>query len=191
MRWATVMLALVVVLVAAPAWADFKAGVEAYERGDYATALTEIRPLAQQGLAEAQFNLGVMHSKGQGVPQDDAEAVRWYRRAAEQGYARAQFNLGFMYRKGRGVPQDDAEVVRWFRRAAEQADAKAQFNLGVMYSEGRGVLRDYVQAHKWISLAAAQGDESYRKTTDILAGRMTPTQIDLAQWLAREWKPKQ
>ncbi len=64
MRWATVMLALVVVLVAAPAWADFKAGVEAYDRGDYATALTEFRPLAQQGHAGAQFNLGQMYRKG-------------------------------------------------------------------------------------------------------------------------------
>ncbi len=96
-----------------------------------------------------------------------------------------------MYRKGQGVPQDDAEAVRWYRRAAEQGYARAQFNLGFMYSEGQGVLRDYVQAHKWISLAAAQGDESYRKTTDILAGRMTSAQLDLAQWLAREWKPKQ
>ena len=64
MRWATVMVALVVVLVAAPAWADFKAGMEAYERGDYATALTEFRPLAQQGHAGAQFNLGQMYRKG-------------------------------------------------------------------------------------------------------------------------------
>ncbi len=63
-RWATVMLALVVVLVAAPAWADLKAGVEAYQRGDYATALTEFRPLAQQGNAGAQFNLGQMYRKG-------------------------------------------------------------------------------------------------------------------------------
>ncbi len=63
-RWATVMLALVVVLVAAPAWADYKAGLEAYDRGDYATALTEFRPLAQQGHAGAQFNLGQMYRKG-------------------------------------------------------------------------------------------------------------------------------
>jgi len=64
MRWATVMLALVVVLVAAPAWADFEAGVLAYIQGDYATALTEFRPLAQQGHAGAQFNLGQMYRKG-------------------------------------------------------------------------------------------------------------------------------
>ncbi len=132
MRWATVVLALVVVLAAAPAGADFKAGAEAYQRGDYATALTEFRPLAQQGNAEAQNNLGFMYSNGRGVPQDYGEAARWYRRAAAQGNAGAQFNLGVMYLKGRGVPQDDAEAVRWYRRAAEQGDADEQSYLGVM-----------------------------------------------------------
>ena len=78
------------VSVAAPASADFDEGFAAYDRGDYATALREWKPLAEHGLAEAQHNLGVMYSKGQGVPQDDAEAVKWYRLAAEQGYARAQ-----------------------------------------------------------------------------------------------------
>ncbi len=63
-RWETVMLALVVVLMAAPAWADFKAGVEAYERGDYETALTEFRPLAQQGVASVQFGLGFIYHQG-------------------------------------------------------------------------------------------------------------------------------
>ncbi len=89
MRGTTVLLALVVVLVAAPAWADFEAGMEAYDRGDYATALKEWRPLAEQGDANAQFNLGSMYEYGEGVPQDDKEAARWFRLAAEQGYAKA------------------------------------------------------------------------------------------------------
>ena len=59
-------------------------------------------------MRSAQFNLGLMYDKGEGVPQDDAEAVRWYRLAAEQGHAEAQANLGWMYDAGRGVPQDDA-----------------------------------------------------------------------------------
>ncbi len=64
MRWARLVLAAVMVLAASQAWADLKAGVEAYERGDYATALTEFRPLAQQGHVLAQFNLGQMYRKG-------------------------------------------------------------------------------------------------------------------------------
>ena len=54
------------------------------------------------------------------MPEDDAEAVRWYQMAAEQGYARAQYNLGVMYADGEGVPEDDAEAVRWYQMAAEQ-----------------------------------------------------------------------
>ena len=64
-----------------------------------------------------------MYNNRRGVPQDDAEAVKWYRLAAEQGYAEAQSNLGVMYNNGRGVPQDDAEAVKWYRLAAEQGYA--------------------------------------------------------------------
>ncbi len=160
MRTATMLLALVVVLVAAPAWAGFKAGEktkagkEAIDRGDYATALKEWRPLAEQGEARAQTNLGVMYRLGEGVPQDDTEAVRWYRRAAEQGHTKAQFKLGAMYFMGRGVPQDD------------------------------------VQAHMWLNLSAAPGNELARKIRDNLAEKMPPAQLAEAQRLAREWTPK-
>ena len=80
-----------------------------------------------------------MYGKGQGVPQDYAEAVRWFRRAAEQEHPDAQYYLGLMYDKGRGVPQDYAEAVRWYRRAAEQEHPGAQNNLSLMYDKGRGV----------------------------------------------------
>ena len=70
--------------------ADFQRGLTAHKSGDYAIALREWKPLAKQGDAAAQFNLGVMYEKGQGVPQDDKTAVKWYRLAAEQGFARAQ-----------------------------------------------------------------------------------------------------
>ena len=64
--------------------------VAAYKRGDYATAVRLFRPLAEQGLAQAQNNLGAMYASGHGMPRDDAEAVTWYRKAADQGYALAQ-----------------------------------------------------------------------------------------------------
>ena len=96
------------------------AGVAAYKRGAYATALREWRPLAEQGDAKAQHNLGVMYRKGRGVPQDDAEAVKWYSKAAEQGDAFAQFNLAFMYKNGQGVPQDYAQAHMWYNLAASR-----------------------------------------------------------------------
>ncbi len=179
----------------APAWAGFDEGVVAYKRGDYATAIREWRPLAKQGVADAQYNLGVMYRKGRGVPQDDAEAVKWYRKAAEQGHAVAQVSLGVMYGEGRGVTQDYAEALQWWRKAAEQGVAGAQNNLGVMYSYGRGVPQDYVQAHMWLNLAASRRppgedrDQSV-KYRDIVAEKMTPAQISKAEKLAREWKPK-
>jgi uncharacterized protein len=129
----------------------------AYARGDYATAYRLLKPLAEQGNARAQYNLGFMHEKGQGVPKDDTEAVKWFRKAAEQGNAYAQVNLGFMYSKGQGVPKDDTEAVKWFRKAAEQGIPKAQFNLGIMYEKGQGVPQDYAEAVKWHRRAAAQG----------------------------------
>ncbi len=175
--------------------ADFNAGVAAYKRGAYATALREWRPLAEQGNAKAQYNLGLMYRKGQGVPQDDAWAVGWWRKAAEQGNAGAQNNLGVMYSNGHGVPQDDAEAVGWWRKAAEQGHATAQYKLGFMYRNGQGVSQDYVLAHLWLNLAASRfppGEDRDRAVEgrDIVEKMMTPAQISEAEKLAREWKTK-
>jgi len=73
--------------------------------------------------AEAQFNLAVKYATGDGVPKNDAEAVKWYRKAAEQGEVTAQSNLGAMYHNGDGVPKNDAEAAKWYRKAALQLDA--------------------------------------------------------------------
>ena len=162
----------------------------AANRGDYATAFRLWRSLADQGDADAQSNLGVMFERGQGVPQNNAEAVKWYRLAADQGLAQAQFNLGVMYDDGRGVPQDDVQAVQWYRLAADQGHARAQLNLGVMFGTGQGVKQDHVQAHKWFSLAGTGGMEDGWKGRDILAKQMTPAQIVEAQRLARAWQPK-
>jgi hypothetical protein len=82
--------------------------------------LEQTRALAEQGNALAQWRLGVMYDNGEGVPEDDAEAVRWYRLAAEQGLVPAQFNLGVKYANGRGVPQDYVLAYMWWNLAAAQ-----------------------------------------------------------------------
>ena len=87
--------------LAAPAWAGLAEGVMATFRGDYATALREFRPLAEEGDAIAQHSLGVLYEHGRGVPQDHAQAVKWYRKAAVQGNAGAQSSLALMYSKAR------------------------------------------------------------------------------------------
>lgn len=112
-------------LAPAPAATGFEAGLDAYKRGDFATALAAWQPLAEQGLAEAQERLAVMHERGEGVSQDLHAAVLWFRRAAEQGYAPAQFSLGVMRLKGKGVPQDYVLAHMWFDLAAAQGDFAA------------------------------------------------------------------
>ena len=112
-----------------------------------------LRKRAEQGDADAQLALGFMYFDGQSVPQDKAEAVKWFRKAAEQGNAVAQSNMGFAHSSGEGVPQDEAEAAQWFRKAAEQGETYAQSNLGAMYARGEGVPQDYTEALKWASKA--------------------------------------
>ena len=104
---------------------DFQAGVDAYDRGDYATALKEWRPLADQGNASAQNSLGQMYEKGQGVAQDYQVAVWWYQKAVEQGHASAQNNLGHMYAAGQGVPKDYVLAHMWLSLAAAKGMKEA------------------------------------------------------------------
>jgi len=110
------------------AWADFKDGIAAVERGDYATALKEFRALAEQGHASAQYNLGAMYENGHGVPQDYKTALKWYKLAAEQGYALAQINLGLMYALGQGTLQDYTRTHMWWNIAASRGDGDARKN---------------------------------------------------------------
>ena len=165
--------------------ADFNKGLTAAQSGDFATALKEWKPLAEEGNAVAQNNLGLMYHNGWGVPQDYKEAVYWYRLAVEQGYAIAQYNLGLMYEKGKGVPQDDKEAVRLYRLAAEQGYADAQGNLGVMYVFGKGVTKDFVYAHMWGNIALMNGNERGELVRGHVAEKMTSSQIEEAQRLAR------
>jgi len=209
---------------------DFQAGMEAYQKGDYETALKLWRPIAESGHPSAQTNLGVMYYQGLGTEQDYAQAVKWYQMAALQGYADAEFNLAVAYADGRGLEKDYREALRWYRLAAEQGYAPAAFNLGDLYYHGRGVGVDYDQAARWYRQAADQGHlgaifmlgsmhvagqgvprdlvqaymwftlaslpnnaasrQSALRNRDLIARQMTPDQIDEAEQLAKDWKPK-
>ena len=165
------------------------------QKGDYATEMQILRPLAEQGNALAQLGLGLMYANGQGVPQDYAQAVVWYRKAAEQGDADAQTIIALMYINGHGVSQDYAQALIWYRKAADQGNGSAQLGLGLMYANGHGVPQDYVRARMWFDIAAAAAgasDVSVRtavKWRDLVATRMTPALIDEGLRLAREWQP--
>ena len=165
---------------------DYNKGYKAYQTGDYAKALKEWKPMAEQGNADAQYNLGVMLERGDGVLKDVTEAVKWYRLSAEKGYASAQYNLGVMYKRGDGVLKDFSEALKWYRLSAEQGNASAQRNLGVMYEFGNGVLQDNLTAHMWYNIASANGYKKAGEWRDGLEESMTPAAIEKATAMARE-----
>ena len=166
-------------------FADWEAGVDAYQAGDYATALKEFKLLAEQGDADAQFNLGVMYEDGQGVTQDYKKALKWYRLAAEQGDATAGHQLGVMHHYGWGVKTNYKEALRFYRLAAPQV-VQSQYSLGAMYYQGQGVNQDIVIAYMWFYVAAKNGNPRTKGNVNVLAKEMKPKQITKAQKLARE-----
>ncbi|MES1981462.1 MAG: tetratricopeptide repeat protein [Pseudomonadota bacterium] len=106
----------------------YQQGIDAYAKSNYAVALEKFKPLAERGIAQAQFNLGVMYRQGQGVPQDDKTAVMWWTKAAEQGHVEAQDNLGLRYGRGQGVAQDWVQAYKWFSLAAAAGNETAKGN---------------------------------------------------------------
>jgi Sel1 repeat/Calcineurin-like phosphoesterase len=179
-----------------PAAGDFQAGLRAYQQGDYATALKEWRPAAEQGDDAAQFNLGVLYANGQGVRANPAEARKWFARAAQhgmeaaaQGMARAEFQLGVMYDLGQGARQDYAQAIKWYRQAAEQGDARAMTNLGILYYNQQGVRRDLVQAYAWFQRAAKAGDPRAGELLRFTADNMRPKEVRKAEEVASNWQP--
>ena len=147
------LLFIFTLLISLPTWATLNDGVQAYQAGDFKTAHKEWLPLANQGDASAQYNLGQMYSHGNGVLKDYKQAVAWFKKAANQGLADAQYNLGVMYENGYGVLKDYKQAVTWYKKAANQGDATAQFNLGMMFYNGKGVLKDKSKAKLWIKKA--------------------------------------
>ena len=149
--WRTLFIGVVVVAVATNSKSLF--GQELLQKQE----VSMLKQYADNGLAEAQFELGRLYVLGEGVPLDLAAAATWFRLAADQGMAEAQFELGRLYALGEGVPPDINEAAAWFRLAADQGLAEAQFELGKLYYFGRGVPPDFVAAAKHYRTAANQG----------------------------------
>ncbi len=148
--------AVLLVSLVGLARAGFDEGFAAYERGDYETALKKWHPLAEQGHAEAQNSLGLMYSKGEGVPHDYVEAMRWYRLAAEQGHATAQFNLADMYKYGKGVTQGYVQAYMWwsvagangFEEANIHRDIVAEWMTPADISKAQAMAREWMEKHQ-------------------------------------------
>ncbi|QQF85977.1 sel1 repeat family protein [Histophilus somni] len=136
----------------------FNRALQFIKQQNYSDAFPLFKQLAEQGDANAQHNLGVMYENGNGITQNDQQAVYWYTKAAEQGEAHAQNNLGLMYTDGgKGITQNYKQAVYWYTQAAEQGDANAQHNLGVMYENGQSVQRNVSKAKQYYRLACDNG----------------------------------
>jgi hypothetical protein len=112
---------------------------------------------AKTGDAVAQYDVGVLYARGEGLVQDYASAATWFRAAAAQGNAAAQYNLGVLYAGGLGVAANQTEALNWYRSAAEQNHPGAQFNLALAYAQGAGTKPDFGAAARWYRRAADQG----------------------------------
>ncbi len=123
---------LVVAGALGSAWADWDDGTAAYAAGDYRTAYRKWFPLADRGDAKAQYNLGVIHANGKGVPRNYEAAAKWYRKAAELGHAGAQFGLGSCYFLGRGVPENHVRACLWLILAKSGGHKKALANIEIV-----------------------------------------------------------
>jgi hypothetical protein len=184
-RYTTLLSAILVAALMAAAHAgpgNYDDAMTAYYKGDFATALSMLRALAEHGNGRAQRDLGRMYAKGEGTPKDEAEAKKWFKMAndqaeaiksynqgdfetalrifrplAEQGQPVAEYILGLMYANGQGVPESYPQAVTWLQKAGEQGEPKAQFAVGVIYFKGLGMPKNLDEAFKWYRRAANQG----------------------------------
>lgn len=146
------LLGLALILSSAPALADVKAGVDAWGRGDFATAIAEWRGPASAGDADAQFNLGQAYKLGRGVPQDLGQAEQWYKKAADQGHLQASDNYGLLlFQNNRR-----AEALPYLQASADRGEPRAQYVLGTGYFNGDFVERDWVKAYALMTRSSAQ-----------------------------------
>jgi TPR repeat protein len=148
---------LSVLLLVTPSFAnDFEEGLDAIHGTDYDEALEKLMPLASQGHAAAQYNLGVMHEWGNGVPKDDVKAMKWYRLSAEQSHRDAQNNLGAMYSKGEGVEQNFVEALKWFVVSADNGSEGGRKNIDIVekrmtseqITQAKKLAREWIKQHQ-------------------------------------------
>jgi uncharacterized protein len=141
--------------------------LQALDSGRHAQASEQLLPLATAGNSLAQYRLGMMYYNGQGVPEDEKQALYWWKKAAAQGYVEAMFQLGSAYLFGSNtakfVPDPDREAAIWYFQAASAGHAEAQYHLGLLFLAGKGVFENHQEAARWMKKAAAQGHPEAKK----------------------------
>jgi hypothetical protein len=162
------VLLLCIVFVIPSLNADYQSGLDAYQAGDYTTAMQEWQEFAAAPrtslrpaiYAETYYAIAMLYWQGQGVHRDYYQARDWLVRAAEFNHAGAQAKLGYLYSDGVAVPKDLDQAFGWFSQAARQGDVDGQYNLGVFYLNGWGTEKDETMGMQYLAAASAQGDEA-------------------------------
>jgi TPR repeat protein len=140
--------------------------------GSRDVAIAWLRRSAEQGMTQAQYNLGLLYENGTGVERSLAKATEWWTRAADQGHIEAQVATGTQYFLGRGAPHDETAACRWYERAAEAGHGGAQYLVASCYEHGYGVWpKDMERARHWYVQAAGSGDMAAQAKARALASR--------------------
>jgi cell division septation protein DedD len=170
-------------LIAAPAMADVKSGVDAWAKGDYARAIGEWRPLAVAGDADAEFNLGQAYKLGRGVPLDPALAESWFRKAALQGHFQAGDNYGLaLFQAGK-----KSDALPWLEKSVARGEPRAQLVLGTMLFNGDAVPRDFPRAYALMTRASAAGLQSASQTLAQMDQYISPADREKGTALAQQY----
>ena len=176
-------IALSGVLAAVPAFADVKAGVDAWARGDYPRAVAEWRPLAIAGDADAQFNLAQAYKLGRGVPLDPGLAESWFRKAALQGHLQAGDNYGLaLFQAGK-----KSDALPWLEKSVARGEPRTQLVLGTMLFNGDGIPRDFPRAYALMTRASASGLQSASQTLAQMDQYISPADREKGTALAQQY----
>ena len=172
MRPLTLLLLLSIVSCPATAVDPLAEASQAIESGQHAQAAHLLTPLANAGNPLAQYRLGMLYYLGQGVPEDERQAVLLWKKAAAQGSTDAMYQLGSAFLFGtqaaKIVPDPDREAASWYFQAASAGHAEAQYHLGLLFLAGKGVISSRPEAARWMRKAAAQGHAEAKKSLSLI-----------------------
>jgi hypothetical protein len=188
--------------------AQYNLGNLHLQRSEIPKAIEYFKLSADQGFRSAQYNLGVIYARGDGVEKDPEEAFKWYALAAAQDHPTAQYNLGAFHRDGLGTAADGSKAVEWFTRAAKNGSAFAQINLARIYTLGKIIPKDLNHAYMWLEItknpfgrarnthsqAAKDRITNVRNSAvaaqKIIEEQISPTEVERAKARARAWLGK-
>jgi TPR repeat protein len=162
-----------------------KSGIDAWQRADYRGAVAAWRPLAEQGDADAQFNLGQAYRLGRGVPTNLAAAKTWFERSANQGHVDAETTLGLLLFQN----NDQSEGLKWLKKASQKGEPRAMLVYGTALVNGDSVTQDPVLGYAYVSRAAAQGlgpaKETLAQLDQLLPAADRKRGVEMARQLAK------